>query len=77
MKTYRMQTPKEKATEILQRFEAIVLGEKKDGTPFTMERAEAKECAEICTEEIIGELYDRGIRETQYWYNVQDELKEL
>lgn len=30
-----------------------------------------------CTEECVGALYDEGIREPQYWYDVQEELDRL
>ena len=30
-----------------------------------------------CTEEIIGVLYDEGIREPKYWYEVQKEIDKL
>ena len=35
------------------------------------------EFAYLCTEEVIGGLYDEGIREPEYWYSVQKELDTL
>lgn len=83
-------TPKEKALQLWNRFQCVVLGEKEDGSPFTMQDTECRECALICVDEIIAslkittdhlELRRLDLHEVHsdfdYWEQVKTEIKKL
>lgn len=72
-----MQTPKEKAKELIDRFKPFVPHILDGFEDIDFIKMNAKACAQVCTEEIIIELYDNGIREPQFWYEVQRELDAL
>jgi hypothetical protein len=60
-----METPQEKAKELIANYQKIV-GDK----------SLACKCAYLCTEEIIMARYQRGVEET-YWYDVQACITEI
>lgn len=72
-----MQTPKDKAIDLVDRFLDIYSSPDQYGGADKLDKTQAIKCAYACTEEIIMRLYDEGIREPQFWYDVQDELNKL
>ena len=71
-------TPKEKAKELLKRFESV-------SKPFIkgsevqvhIHPKHAKQCALICVDEVINDRAKRGKINFTYWQEVKKEIEEL
>ena len=64
-------TPKDKAIELVA--EMIMASV---GSPMVT-NVQAKKLAYACTEQIIMALHEHGIREPQYWYDIQSEIEKI
>jgi len=63
-----METPQEEAKQLVVEFEKILGGISFDNHIYN----EVIKCAYLCIERIVIGLHDQGIREPQYWYDVQE-----
>jgi len=73
----KQMTPKEKAKELVEKFELIERAERYEDE---LNLFEAKQCALICVEEILNDnpnIYDSDRLNHKYWKEVKEEIEKL